>query len=102
MEVRKSTLYIAFTALCLAALAGLVLHAASGRSNGSRELAERRRLVKELSLTDLVLSTDARYTRHPSMADLNTPFQDSPMSFEHFPSGSLIPPPPHVRTHGSR
>ena len=54
-------------------------------------------LVERLELTDLCLFTDARYARHPSMADLHTPFQDSPMSAEHFPSGTLILPPPHLR-----
>jgi hypothetical protein len=52
--------------------------------------------VKQLELTDLCLFTDARYTRHPSMADMHSAFQDLPMAFEHFPSGSLIAPPPHL------
>jgi len=60
-------------------------------------LREKSEMVRRLGLTDLCLFTDARYTRHPSMADLNTPFQDYPMSFEHFPSGSIMPPPPHLR-----
>jgi hypothetical protein len=34
------------------------------------------------------------------MADLHTPFQDHPMSFEHFPSGTLVTPPPHLRQYG--
>jgi len=41
----------------------------------------------------LVLSTDARYTRHPSQADLFSAFQDFPGSIEHFPTGSVVPPP---------
>jgi hypothetical protein len=60
---------------------------------------ELRGIVRVLSLTDLCLSTEARYTRHPSMADLHTPFQDHPLSLDHFPSGSLMPPPPHLRPH---
>jgi hypothetical protein len=52
-----------------------------------------RRLVDELSLTDPVLFTEARYTRHLSQADRHAPFQDHPMAFEHFPSGSLVSPP---------
>ena len=62
-------------------------------------LQEKSEIVKKLGLTDLCIFTDARYTRHPALSDLNTPFQDFPMSFEHFPSGSLIPPPPHLRYH---
>jgi len=52
-----------------------------------------RNLVRELQLTDLCLFTEARYTRHPSMADLHSAFQDHPMALEHFPSGSLVSPP---------
>ncbi|MBI4691377.1 MAG: hypothetical protein HY754_14095 [Nitrospirae bacterium] len=50
-------------------------------------------IVENLSLTDMVLSTDARYTRHPTQADLFSAFQDYPGSIEHFPTGSVIPPP---------
>jgi hypothetical protein len=54
---------------------------------------EMRGLVRQLQLTDLCLFTEARYTRHPSQADLHSPFQDHPLAFEHFPSGSLLLPP---------
>jgi hypothetical protein len=50
-------------------------------------------MVQNLRLTDLCLFTEARYTRHPSMADLHSAFQDHPLSLEHFPSGSLTTPP---------
>jgi len=51
-------------------------------------------LVKILGITDLSLCSEARYTRHPSQADLFAPFQDFPGAFEHFPTGSIIPPNP--------
>ncbi|MBI5583665.1 MAG: hypothetical protein HY892_07560 [Deltaproteobacteria bacterium] len=47
-------------------------------------------MVRSHGLTDLCLFTEARYTRHPSQADFHSPFQDSPLSLEHFPSGSLL------------
>jgi hypothetical protein len=53
-------------------------------------------LVRDYGLTDLCLASEARYTRHPSQADLHAPFQDHPLALEHFPSGSLIPPPAHL------
>jgi hypothetical protein len=53
-------------------------------------------LVERLGLSDLALFTEARYTRHPSQADLHSPFQDHPLGLEHFPSGSLLPPPAHL------
>jgi hypothetical protein len=65
-------------------------------------LHQRAEIVKVLGLTDLCLFTEARYTRHPSMADLSTPFQDHPMSLEHFPSGALMPVPPHLKQPAQR
>jgi hypothetical protein len=61
------------------------------------ELFSKRALVRELALTDLSIWTEARYTRHPSQADLFTPFQDYPASIEHFPAGSIIAPPEHIK-----
>lgn len=52
-------------------------------------------MVSKLGLTDLALFTEARYLRHLSQADLNTAFQDHPMSLDHFPGGSLISAPTH-------
>ncbi|MGE4279256.1 MAG: hypothetical protein AB7G62_06675 [Magnetospirillum sp.] len=58
-----------------------------------RPAAKRRaELVARLGLTDLALFTEARYTRHPSQADRHAAFQDHPFAFEHFPSGSVLPP----------
>ena len=62
----------------------------SRRAPGARSQAE---LAKPLGLTDLYLFTEARYTRHPSQADWHSAFQDLPGALEHFPSGSLVPPP---------
>ncbi len=62
-------------------------------------IEERQAIVRVLALTDLCLTTEARYTRHPSMADLHTPFQDHPLSLDHFPSGALMAPPPHLQPH---
>ena len=49
--------------------------------------------ASSLKLTDISFSNDARYTRNLSQADLFSAFQDYPGSIEHFPSGSVIPPP---------
>lgn len=58
---------------------------------------ERREIVRALTLTDLCLCTEARYTRHPSMTDLYAPFQDHPMSLEHFPSGAIMAVPDRLQ-----
>jgi len=97
IPVRKSTVFLSFLCLNIIALILVFLHAAYKRESSVPLLREKADMVKRLELTDLSLFTDARYTRQPSMADLNTPFQDYPMSFEHFPSGSLFPPPPHIK-----
>ncbi len=53
-------------------------------------------LVATLGLTDLALYTEARYTRHPALADWHGPFQDGPSSLDHFPSVAFtfLPSPP--------
>ena len=61
------------------------------------ELLEKRDLVQRLFLTDLSLWTEARYTRNPSQADVFSAFQDFPSAIEHFPAGSIIAPPAHLR-----
>jgi hypothetical protein len=55
------------------------------------------RVVAKLELTDLALFTEARYTRHPSQADLQSAFQDHPTALEHFPTGSMAGPPAGLR-----
>ena len=79
----------------MAIIAGLVLWANSeGRRWQREELPQLQRLTARLDLTDLALWTEARYTRHPSQTDLFSAFQDFPAAPEHFPAGSIMPPPP--------
>ncbi len=49
-----------------------------------------------LGLTDLCVSTEARYTRHPAVSDPIVPFMDHPGAMEHFPTGSFWVPPRSV------
>jgi hypothetical protein len=63
------------------------------RAQSESASADTARLVERLGLTDPVLFTEARYTRHPTQADLQSAFQDHPVALEHFPTGSLVPPP---------
>jgi len=69
----------------------LAAHALTGRQLSSA-CAENTDLARRLKLTDLCLFTEARYTRHPSMADNHAAFQEHPSSFDHFPSGSFLMP----------
>ena len=92
--MRKSTIYLTFIAGSLLALALLLfIHPLLNAPYYDKILTEKKQLVKRLGLTDLCLFTEARYTRHLSQADHFAAFQDSPMAFEHFPSGSMTLPP---------
>jgi hypothetical protein len=91
--MRNSSLFFIYITSGAVLLSLLLVHASFSESARQANLEEKAMLVKTLKLTDLCLFTEARYTRHLSQADLNTPFQDHPMSLEHFPSGSFTQPP---------
>jgi hypothetical protein len=97
MIPRRSDVFFIFTSILLLLLGLMFIHASLKTRADRLSLLEKAEIVRRLGLSDLCLFTDARYTRHPSVADLNTPFQDYPMSFEHFPSGSLLTVPPHLK-----
>lgn len=101
MTVRRSTLFLGGTALLLLLFVGMLGHAWVGTRAAAPALSRKAELVRSLELTDLCLFTEASYTRHLAMTDLSVPFQDSPVSFEHFPTGALAGPPARLtRTHG--
>ena len=100
MALRHSTRFGAGMAVLLLAAVGLGGHGLRAVRSAAPALAETAALVRDLRLTDLCLFTEASYTRHPAMTDLNTPFQDSPLSFEHFPTGALLAPPDHLAAPG--
>ena len=89
--MKHSASYLAFLCLVSALLAALLYN---GRQVAMRAktatIPAKRQLVRSLGLTDLSLWSEARYSRHPSQADLFTPFQDAPGAAEHFPAGSII------------
>ena len=93
-KMRKSTLFISAILFCSGFLAFLLWgYPLIGSERYEKALQKKAQMVKKLQLTDLCLFTEARYTRHLSQADLFSAFQDDPMSFEHFPSGSITLPP---------
>jgi len=91
--MRNSSLFLIYTSSGVVLLSLLLAHASLSETAQQENLKEKAMLVKTLKLTDLCLFTEARYTRHLSQADLNTAFQDHPLSLEHFPSGSFTQPP---------
>jgi hypothetical protein len=96
MRLRRSAAF----GLLVAVLAGLGLlaglDAARRHSSADARFAAHRALARWVVFTDPALFTDARYTRHPSLADRHSAFQDYPLALEHFPSGALIAPPAHL------
>ncbi len=99
MDIRKSTLFLAFSGIGTIVVTALLVFApVATQSERERITQAKRILVRDLHLTDLCLFPEARYTRHLSQADFHAPFQDHPAALEHFPSGSLVPPPPHLRS----
>lgn len=101
MPMRKSGQFLAFVLVCGVLFVIMLAHSMAARKSDELRISQKRALVKRLGLGDLCLFADARYTRHPAAADLNTPFQDYPLSLEHFPSGSLLSIPPHLQPRGS-
>ena len=88
--MRKSSLFFLYLFIQTLFLGGLFTHASYKKEISLSSLQEKGNLVQRLGLTDLCLFTEASCTRHLSLADFNTAFQDSPLALEHFPSGSLV------------
>ncbi len=95
--MRKSNLLFIYFAILIALLCLMFTHASLKKKSDTVCIKEKAEMVKTLGLTDLCLFTEANYTRHLSQADLHTAFQDSPMSLEHFPTGSVAAPPSGLR-----
>ena len=95
---RKSHCALAFLGLAGGLFLLTFADAAWLRGQRAPGLVQESQLAGRLELTDLCLFTEARYTRHLAQADLHSAFQDHPVALEHFPSGSLVPPPPALTT----
>jgi hypothetical protein len=99
--MRKAPLFLIFLIGNILLFFLVFIHASFQQRADQHILQEQREMVKRLELTDLCLFTEASYTRHLSQADRHTPFQDYPLSLEHFPSGAILLPPQIIkRTNG--
>ncbi len=73
--------------LALAVLvSGLVQSTASKRCTQEENVRLLQGVVFHLGLSDLALSTEARYTRHPAISDSVVVSMDHPGAIDHFPS----------------
>ena len=94
---RKSDVFFCSLLIGVLLLCLMFVDAAVSQRLDRQRIQERRAIVRALALTDLCLTTEARYTRHPSMADLPPPFRDHPRPHNLFLWGPLSPPPPHLQ-----
>lgn len=99
---RHSTVAFAVIGSLLLGWLALALHAAWAQRAAREDRAQSRALVQALVLTDAAWFTEARYARHPGMADLHSAFQDAPGGAEHFPTGTWVGPPRHFPAAGMR
>jgi len=90
--MRRSLQFLLFTATSLTIFLLLPLHARHAQQQAGDEIKQQPAQLRNLHVTDLCLATEARYTRHPALADRHAPFQEHPLALEHFPTGSLILP----------
>ncbi len=67
----KSWVFLTFVVAMLTVLTALLVPGLSPAKDDRAALLDgKRQLVSQLGLTDLALCSEARYTRHPSQADL--------------------------------
>ena len=67
--------------------------AAADRRAWDKKLVVLQQVVADLRLSDLALSTEARYTRHPAVSDSAVIGMDHPGGLDHFPSTLAFAPP---------
>jgi hypothetical protein len=74
-------------------LGGLVFAGiADRRDRRVAQLRQMQRVVADLAITDLALSTEARYTRHLAVTDQAVVSMDHPGALDHFPSTLFFAP----------
>ncbi len=95
--LRKSSFALILAGIGVLLIGLMFTHARLQRQTDLASIEAVAGVVANLELTDLALFTEARYTRHPSQADLHSAFQDHPVALEHFPTGSIAGPPAGLR-----
>ncbi len=65
---------------------GLASRGLTKRSDQEEDFRMLQKVVFQLGLSDLALSTEARYTRHPAISDPVVVSMDHPGAIDHFPS----------------
>jgi hypothetical protein len=84
--LRPAHLALLLLATLLMAVTVVHLSVERQRHQQSRRFADLHPLVSLLGLSDLAVSTEARYTRHPAVSDRVVVVMDHPGAIDHFPS----------------
>jgi len=92
MSFRPSALFLLAVLLLAGAAAVIALRQHEARGVLVGEVSQYRELVQALGLTDLALTTEARYTRHPAVSDGVVVHMDHPRAVDHFPSTLFVAP----------
>jgi hypothetical protein len=88
----RACLFLLYLNLMTLVLIGLMVLDHRHQTVTSQNDRDCRELAEILRITDLAIWTEARYTRHPSQADVFAAFQNCPAALDHFPSGVWISP----------
>ncbi|MFA6899774.1 MAG: hypothetical protein WC256_06165 [Desulfurivibrionaceae bacterium] len=91
--MRPALVFSLLLGLLLALDGALYVDGLNRRKGEDVNLAQLEVATSGLGLTDLAVSTEARYTRHPAVSDAVAPFMDHPGAIEHFPTGAFWLPP---------
>lgn len=93
MTMRPALVFAVLLGFLLIFDGALLVDGISRRKVEAITLSRLEVLTGALGLTDLAVSTEARYTRHPAVSDPIAPFMDHPGAIEHFPTGAFWLPP---------
>ena len=84
--MRPSFILLTLLAVLCLVYAATAVRMESIRSVQVKTFLQMRPVVSFFGLTDLALSTEARYTRHPAVSDSVVIVMDHPGALDHFPS----------------
>ncbi len=87
---RKADKFLLFLLGNLLLFALMFVHATIRTEANLSCLQNEAKIINYLGITDLCLSTEAAYTRHPSQSDWHSPFQSHPLALEYFPTGAIV------------
>jgi hypothetical protein len=91
--MRYSNIVFITFLLSVLLLGGMFWHSQNRLKKFQPHILIRQSITRKIGLPDLAITTAARYLRHYSLTDINTPFQDYPGSLDHFPAGFAYCPP---------